>query len=113
MSQATFALNLPSKSDKELYQLTDGVRIMLWTQFKSDYKDLVGKDKQFANNKELHDQFYEVWSSSEIKQYDLAQVKAYISGLGYSINDVYTARKEYYDAKRNFFANKSEETIPF
>ena len=113
MSQATFALNLPSKSDKELYQLIDGIRIMLWTQFKSDYKDLVGEGKEFANNTELHEKFYEVWSSSEIKQYDLVQVKAYISGLGYTAQDVYDARKKFYDAKRNFFASKSEETILF
>jgi hypothetical protein len=108
-----FALLLPTKSEKELNQLVDGLRIMFWYQFKSDYKEQVGKDKQFEDHLKLYEKFNQLWQNHPVKSMGLAEVKQFINNLQYSEQDVYQARKDYYEARRGFSATVKVDEIPF
>jgi hypothetical protein len=43
----------------------------------------------------------------------LAEVKQFINNLQYSEQDVYQARKDYYEARRGFSATVKVDEIPF
>lgn len=100
MSQ--FTLHLPSKSEKQLYQLTDGLRLMYWQEFKQAHKEAVGEGKDFNNHLELYQVFKDLWQHHEIQSMSLVEVQQFISNLGYTCQEIIDARKEYYDNRRNY-----------
>lgn len=118
-TQVQFAINFVNKSDKVGSQLRDGLRVIQWTQFKSEYKDYVGEAKQFPTNFELYAVFDEIWKSHEIQAMNLGEIKDFIKGLGYSEVDINQARKEYYESRRGYTAtikadiNQATEEIPY
>lgn len=118
-TQVQFAINFVNKSDKVGSQLRDGLRVIQWTQFKSEYKDYVGEGKQFPTNFELYAVFDEIWKSHEIQAMNLGEIKDFIKSLGYSEVDINQARKEYYESRRGYTAtikadiNQATEEIPY
>ena len=103
-STVEFALNLPTKSQKALTQLRDGLRVMFWTQFKSQYKELVDEGKQYPTNYELYAVFDEQWKQHSVQSMDLVAIRSFIKSLEYSEVDVNQVRKEYYEARRGITA---------
>jgi hypothetical protein len=61
----------------------------------------------------LYEKFNQLWQNHPVKSMGLAEVKQFINNLQYSEQDVYQARKDYYEARRGFSATVKVDEIPF
>jgi hypothetical protein len=92
------AIHILTKAEKEASTLRDAVRIMAWSQFKSENDtDLKGLD--------LYEVFKRDWDEYEIHSMLLPEIRVFISKLGYTADELYQIRTEYYANKKEYINN--------
>ena len=94
---------IPSKSGRAASQLRDALRILCWTNYKSDQKEFVGKDKEYPTNFELYQVFDEEWKTHTVHEMELEELKKFISEeLEYTTEELNKIRSEYYEGRKQF-----------
>jgi hypothetical protein len=110
-TKVKFEINFVNKASKVCSQLRDGLRVIQWQQFKTDYKDYVGEGKEFATNFELYAAFAEVWNAHPVQTMNVDEIKAFIDNLGYSLVDINQARSEYYERRNSYTATIKADVV--
>ncbi|MBW4680625.1 MAG: hypothetical protein KME19_10970 [Microcoleus vaginatus WJT46-NPBG5] len=80
-------ISIPSKSDKQLSQLKDAVRILAWQQYKIDNQ---------VKGLEAYEMFAEEWNAHEIQDMDMKGLTKLIKSLEYTTSELLQIRSEYY-----------------
>ncbi|MEW6499231.1 MAG: hypothetical protein AB1589_43125 [Cyanobacteriota bacterium] len=91
-------ISIPSKSNKQLSQLKDAVRILAWQQYKIDNQ---------VKGLEAYEEFSEEWNAHEIHDMDMKQFKALIKSLEYTIPELLQIRSEYYKQRNQLNGDSS------
>ena len=86
-------ISIPSKSDKEVSQLRDSLRILAWQQYKADNQ---------VKGLEAYEEFAHEWQNHEIQKMDLKAIEKLIKELGYSVNEITDIRSNYYQSRNNY-----------
>ncbi|MEG4084580.1 hypothetical protein [Microcoleus sp. POL10_C6] len=98
------AINILTKSEKEASNLRDAIRILAWSQFKTENDtDLKGLD--------LYEIFKKDWESYKIHSMALPEIHKFVSDLGYTTEELMQIRSEYYANKKEY--NNSNRTDEF
>ncbi|MEG4838347.1 hypothetical protein [Microcoleus sp. B9-D4] len=96
------AINILTKSEKEASNLRDAIRILAWSQFKSENDtDLKGLD--------LYELFKVEWLEYKIHTMLLPEIHKFVSHLGYTPNELLQIRSEYYANKKEYNSNRTDE----
>ncbi|MEG4496993.1 hypothetical protein QUB05_07280 [Microcoleus sp. F10-C6] len=97
------AIHILTKAEKEASTLRDAIRIMAWSQFKSENDtDLKGLD--------LYEVFKRDWDAYEIHSMLLPEIRVFIGKLGYSAEELMQIRSEYYANKKEYNnGNRTDE----
>ena len=99
---------IPSKSGRAASQLRDALRILSWTNYKSDQKEFVGKGKEYPTNFELYQVFDDEWKTHTVHQMELAELTKFIQEeLEYTLEEFNEIRSEYYEVRKQFSGNNS------
>ena len=99
---------IPSKSGRAASQLRDALRILCWTAYKSENKELVGKGKEYPTNFELYQTFDAEWEKHTVHQMELEELTKFIfEELEYTLEELNKIRSEYYEGRKQFRGNNS------
>ena len=99
---------IPSKSGRAASQLRDALRILSWTNYKSDQKEFVGKGKEYPTNFELYQTFDAEWEKHTVHEMELAELSKFIQEeLEYTLEELNKIRSEYYEGRKQFRGNNS------
>ena len=99
---------IPSKSGRAASQLRDALRILCWTAYKSEKKELVGKGKEFESNFELYQAFGDEWITHTVHEMELPELKKLIEEeLEYTLEELNKIRSEYYEGRKQFRTGNS------
>ena len=99
---------IPSKSGRAASQLRDALRILSWTNYKSDQKEFVGKGKEFPSNFELYQAFDDEWKTHTVHEMELAELSKFIfEELEYTLEELNKIRSEYYEGRKQYRGNNS------
>jgi hypothetical protein len=94
---------IPSKSGRAASQLRDALRILSWTNYKSEQKEFVGKDKEYPSNFELYQTFDDEWQKHTVHQMELEELSKFIQEeLEYTLKELNEIRSEYYEGRKQF-----------
>jgi hypothetical protein len=97
---------IPSKSGRAASQLRDALRILSWTNYKSDQKEFVGKGKEYPTNFELYQTFDAEWEKHTVHEMELAELSKFIQEeLEYTLPELNIIRSEYYEGRKQFRGN--------
>ena len=99
---------IPSKSGRAASQLRDALRILSWTAYKSENKELVGKGKEYPTNFELYQAFDAEWEKHTVHEMELEELTKFIfEELEYTLEELNKIRSEYYEGRKQFRGNNS------
>jgi hypothetical protein len=94
---------IPTKSGRAASQLRDALRILCWTAYKSEKKELVGKGKEYPTNFELYQAFGDEWMTHTVHEMELPELKKLIEEeLEYTLEELNKIRSEYYEGRKQF-----------
>ena len=99
---------IPSKSGRAASQLRDALRILCWTAYKSENKELVGKGKEYPTNFELYQTFDAEWEKHTVHEMELEELTKFIQEeLEYTLPELNIIRSEYYEGRKQYRTGNS------
>jgi len=91
---ATLTISIPTKTGKKCSILIDGLRILAWENFRSEYKEQL-KDLEYGG----YQLFDNLWKEHEIHSFSYSEVVAYAKTLEFNEAELINLRNNYYAKK--------------